>query len=142
MPTLERVREPWSGPLTADHLEQKAQAGWKLAAVEWTRPASGDAAAGPKEEVPYGLQVANDCLHLEENPAEKQVLLVMMNWIVEDGALSQIADDLNRRGFRTRGGAQWGPDSVFHLLPRLIEFGARIFDDPQWVSRRRQPVPA
>ncbi len=139
MPKLERVREPWSGPLTPEDLSRKAAAGWALAAVEWTRPAEGAGQDAGLEEVPYGLQIADDGMHLRENPGEKQVLLVLMEWIAQDGRLAHIAQDLNQRGFRTRRGTPWGPETVFELLPRLIEAGPRLLSSREWTQRNPRP---
>lgn len=87
-----------------------------------------DAAPEPlSEEVLFSLQVGDDCRHLQENIAEKQVLILIMEMIVQDRKLSQISDELNQRCYRTRQGKSWNPATVFHLLPRLIEVGSRIF---------------
>ncbi len=138
MPKVERMREAWSGPLTPEQLEQKARAGWKLAAVEWVREAEGEEKEAPllREHVPFGLQVAGDCVHLEENRAEREALLMMMERIVEDQPLSQVASELNRQGFRTRHGSPWSPVSVFEMLPRLIQVGPQVFIHEQWAARR------
>ena len=139
MPKLERVREILTTMPTPDYWIRKAEAGWKLVAVEWAREVEAvEPQAGPSaEEVPFGLQVAEDCLHLVENPIEKQILMLMMELIVDDRPLSHVANELNRRGFRTRHGSAWGPDSVFDLLPRLIEVAPRISASQDWVARRR-----
>ena len=138
MPKVERMREAWSGPVTAEQLEQKAKAGWKLAAVEWVREEEAEEKEGPllREHVPFGLQVAGDCVHLEENRAEREALLLMMERIVDDHPLSQVANELNRQGYRTRYGGEWNPVSVFHMLPRLIQVGPQIFTSEQWIARR------
>lgn len=138
MPKLERVREVVSSLPTPDYWIRKAEGGWKLVAVEWAREVETDLPAPslPREEVPFGLQVADDCLHLEENPTERAALMLMMELIVEDKPLSQVASELNRRGFRMRHGSAWGPESVFDLLPRLIEVAPRISTSQDWVARR------
>ena len=139
MAKVERVREVlWSAP-TPDYWMKKAEAGWKLVAVEWSREVEEDGreTVPARAEVPFGLQVSDDCLHLEANPAEREVLVTMMELIVEDKPLSQVAVELNRRGFRTRRGSSWGPEAVFNLLPRLIEFGPQLSSSQDWISRRR-----
>jgi len=136
MSRLQRVREVPSGPLTPDYMGQKAKEGWKLTAVEWEREVE-ETAGLLSEEVPYGLRVAADCSHLEENSAEKQALVLMMDLIVQDAPLSLVADELNRKGFRTRAGANWTPGSVFDMLPRLIQVGPRIFSSTEWTARTR-----
>jgi hypothetical protein len=139
MSRLQRVREVPSGPLTQDYVSQKGKEGWRLTAVEWERevdePATQPAALS--EEVPFGLKVSADCSHLEENPAEKQALVLMMDLIVQDAPLSLVAEELNRKGFRTRAGGNWTPGSVFDMLPRLIQVGPKIFSSNEWTARTR-----
>lgn len=140
MGTRQRVREVLSGPVSLDHLSQKAKEGWKLVALEWERETEAAAAAQAGSlsgEAPYGQHVASDCAHLEEDAAEKQALILMMDMIVQDCPLSQVAEELNRKGLRTRGGANWTPGAVFDLLPRLIELGPRIFSSSDWTARTR-----
>src|SRR5258708_35090409 len=117
MAKTERMREAVQGSLTVEHFEDRKRCGWRLAAVEWERTAEGDrTGAGFIEEVPYGLRVSDDCLHLEENPEENQVVVSIMEGIVQDRKLSEIAADLNLRGYRTRSGGDWGPGAIFNLL--------------------------
>ncbi len=139
MAKIERLREAVRGPLDQAYLEQKTQKGWRLVAAEWQREVEGDIqeAGAALEEVPYGLRVASDGYHLEENPAENLVLTIMMELIVQDEPLSKIAEELNRRGLRTRDAAPWNPISAFNLLPRLVEVGPRIFSTEEWAERRR-----
>jgi hypothetical protein len=139
MSKLQRVREVPSAPLTQDYVSQKTKEGWKLTAVEWEREVEEPTTQpGPlTEDVPYGLRVAADCSHLEENATEKQALILMMDLIVQDAPLSLVAEELNRKGFRTRAGANWTPGSVFDMLPRLIQVGPRIFSSGEWTARTR-----
>jgi len=138
MPRVERVREVLVGSLSADYFRQKAEAGWRAVAVEWEREVETTLEEPPAlmEDVPYGLRVASDCAHLEEEPAEKQALLLMMDLIVQDQPLSKVARGLNQAGFRTREAHPWSPVSVFNMLPRLIEVGPRIFSSEGWAARR------
>jgi len=139
MSKLQRVREVPSGPLTQEYVSQKAKEGWRLTAVEWEREVE-EPTGQPgslSEEVPYGLRVSADCSHLEENATEKQALILMMDLIVQDAPLSLVAEELNRKGFRTRAGANWTPGSVFDMLPRLIQVGPHIFSSTEWTARTR-----
>src|SRR6185369_9952534 len=104
-------------------------AGWRVAAVEWVRESAAAPASKtpPREEVPYGMRVGLDCIHLEEDSTETQAMLLMLEMIVQEIRLPEVAAELNRRGFRTRTGSEWSPVAVFDLLPRLIEIGPRIF---------------
>jgi hypothetical protein len=139
MAKLERVREVLSKPLEPEYVEQKAEAGWKLVAVEWEREVEAEEKEAGRvvEEVPYGLRVGEDCLHLVENPAETQVLIQMLDCIVDDYPFSKVADELNRSGFRTRSGSKWEAVSVYNMLPRLIQVGPRIFSSEEWQARRK-----
>ncbi len=139
MAALRRIRELLRGPLDPEYLRQRESEGWRLLAVEWERKAEGEVPEPGElaEEVPFGLRVAADCTRLEEDPTEKQALLLMMELIVQDLPLSRVAQELNRQGFRTRQGANWDPVSVFYMLPRLIEVGPRIFTSEEWVARRQ-----
>jgi len=89
-------------------------------------------------EVPYGLRVSGDCAHLEEDPAEREVLFQIMELTIQDGPYSGIATELNRRGFRRRDGSMWTPISVFQMLPRLIEAGPVILTSEEWRVRRQK----
>ena len=137
MAKLQRVREVPQGPLTPDYVERKSKEGWKLTAVEWEREVEDLQVDALSEDVPYGLRVSADCSRLEENLGEKQALILMMDLIVQDAPLSLVAEELNRKGFRTRSGANWTPGSVFDLLPRLIQVGPRIFSSGDWTARTR-----
>ena len=138
MPKTERTREVLSGPLTPEILQRKAAQGWTAVAVIWERqrgddqPERGDIA----EPVPYGLKISEDCLHLEQDVTEREALLVMLEMIVLDKPLSEIAEALNQRGLRTRHNSRWTPGTVFDMLPRLIEVGPRVFTTEEWVARR------
>jgi hypothetical protein len=135
MAKLERVRDFVTAQPPADYFTGRVSEGWRLVAVEWER---GTSAAGPPvEEVPFGLRVASDCKRLEEDPAELQVLLLMMETIVQDEPLSQAAKVINERGYRSRDGEKWTPQKLFYLLPRLIEVGPRLCTSEQWVERRK-----
>ena len=71
-----------------------------------------------------------------EDPNEKETLVQMMELIVQDLSVSEIASHLNRRGLRTRKNLPWSPVDVFNMLPRLIEIGPKIFSAQDWEERR------
>ena len=137
-----RIREPLTGSPTLEYLNERISAGWKLVALEWEKPADSEMPATQEkvEEIPYGLQVSADCLRLVENPTERQIVILALDMIVEDQPLSQVAEELNRRGHRTRDGKTWSPAALFNLLPRMIEVGPRLFVSEEW-TRRRQRLP-
>ena len=137
MSDVERLRQPVSSFPSDDDLLNRAREGWKLVAVEWERPAPGPEAQH-KVEVPFGLKVSSDCRYLEEDPEEMEVLTSGMELMISECPFTRIADELNRKGFRTRNGERWSPISIFNLLPRLIEVGPRIFPSEDWAERRRK----
>ena len=140
MAKVERVRQVLSSPFGAEELKNQTEQGWKIVAIEWEREIAELATqtAPTGEEPPFGLQVAKDSDQLEVNPTEREALFLMMELTVQEGPYSRIADELNRRGFRTRQGFKWTPVSVFQMLPRLIEVGPRIFSTEEWQERRRR----
>jgi len=137
MANQERVRAVFAAPPDPAYLRQREAAGWRMAAVEWVRETEAvEEVPLPREDPPYGLRVAPDCLHLEENPAEKEAMMLMLEMIIQEIRLPQVAAELNQRGFRTRLGTPWSPVAIFNLLPRLIEIGPRIFSSREWIVRR------
>jgi len=136
MSNLVRERDVMSGQPGPEYWESRRAAGWMLGAVEWVREVDGNGEDDQRfSEVPYGLQVAGDCSHLEENRTERQALILMLDLIRQDKPLSQVADEMNGRGFRTRQGRKWGIEAVFHMLPRLIEAGPGILSSREWERR-------
>jgi hypothetical protein len=155
MAQSEHIREAVKGPIDAEYIRRRQAQGWRLVAVEWeveweresepSREGSAAPAAGATrlnlEETPFGFQVAPDSRLLEENPPEMEFLLSMMELIIQDISLSKVAEELNRKGFRTRKGVEWGPVAVFNMLPRLIELTPRIFASAEWTQRRKRLSP-
>src|SRR5262245_30819403 len=129
MTRIERIREVLSQSFDEGYFRTKLKEGWRLVAVQWEREVEGEGlgAAPWIEEVPYGLRIAGDCLHLEENPVERRVLELMLKLMSSDRSMSQIAEELNRQGFRTRPGNAWTQTAVFNMLPRLIEAAPQIW---------------
>ena len=142
MKKMEWVREALTSLPSAEYLKQREAAGWRVAAVEWEREVPTEAAGSgqllPGEEIPYGTRIANDCLHLEENPTETQVLNHLAEMVVQDQSYKDMADSLNQRGLRTREGKPWTALAVFKLTPRLIEVAPRILSGAEWENRKRQ----
>lgn len=132
MARVERMRETISKPPTAEEIRQKAEEGWKLVAVEWQREAP--AQAGDEvEETPFGLCTGDGGTELEISRAEQEALRIMLGMVVDDrNSLAAVADELNRRGYRTRDGRDWSQGAVFNMLPRLIEVAPRFFASPEW----------
>jgi len=136
----QRVRDVVTSELTLDYFIRRSSEGWKLASVEWEREQS-LAEAQPEnkgEEVPlpYGLQVGPNGLNLEENPFESAVLLAILDQIIKERRISDIASHLNLQGYATREGLPWSPTAVFNLMPRLIEAGPFLLKSAAWQQRR------
>jgi len=137
MARQECIREVFTAPPDAAYLAQRREQGWRIRAVEWVRETEGETARAVRQEaIPYGLRVGPDCLHLEEEPTEKQAMILMLELIIQDIRLPEVAAELNRRGFRTRRGFEWSPVAVFELLPRLIDVGPGVFSSEDWATRR------
>jgi hypothetical protein len=142
MKKIEWIREALSAWPSPDYLNQREAAGWRMVAVEWEREVQAEPAAptdlAQGEEIPYGTRIAHDCLHLEENPTEMQVLNHLAEMVVQDHSYKRMADSLNERAFHTRDGKPWTALAVFKLTPRLIEVAPRILSGAEWENRKRQ----
>lgn len=148
---MKRVQrfEP-SLPFDFEDIKRAIEEGWQPVSMIWEKldlspPAKLEAipvAPGtPATVVPYGLQIAENCQQLEMNPNEAEVLFLMMEMTAADQRDAAIAQELNRRGFRTRDGWPWTAVSVFQVLPRLIEAAPQILNSEQW-RRRSHGGPA
>jgi hypothetical protein len=135
----ERIHDQRATVPSVDELRARADEGWRMMAIVWERDVEADASKkrSVQEVVPFGLRVADDCQHLEEDQVESDVILLTLELIVQDFRLSQVAVELNRRNYRTRKGTSWNAASVFELLPRLIDVGPRIFSSQDWADRRQ-----
>jgi hypothetical protein len=91
-----------------------------------------------KYPIPYGLRVSEDCRHLEVDPAEREVMKLIVAMIAGDHPLSKIASELNGRGFRTRSDTPWTQLQIFQLLPRVIEFGPEILSEKDWIEHKKR----
>jgi hypothetical protein len=144
MKKIDRMREKVSILPTSSYLSKMHDAGWSLVALEWEREV--ESAAEPEkpelpaasEEIPFGLRIASDCRHLEDDPLEMQTLRFLAEMIVQDMSFTGMADALNAREYRTRDGAPWTAAAVFKLTPRLIEVAPRILSGAEWESRKKQ----
>ncbi len=137
------IRDVVTGELTLDYFVRRSAEGWKVASIEWVReagpakPSTGlsnllTAPASP----PYGLQVAEGSLHLEENPLEATVLLLILEQIIQEKRIQEIASHLNVQGYATRDGMPCSATDVFNLMPRLIEAGPSLLKSAAWQQRR------
>ena len=139
MKQTQRVRQVIPNPQELPDLAAQTAKGWKLVALEWEREIETTESDLPAD-IPFGLRVSADAQRLEENPEEREVLYALMELIVQEGSYARIADEINRRGFRTRQGTVWTPISVFEMLPRLIEVGPHVFHSEDWKKRRQQQL--
>jgi hypothetical protein len=122
------------GDFSPEMLRDRQAAGWRVAAIEWVRDTEEHAESGPRIDPPFGMRVAGDCAHLEEEPGECEVLRTVMRMIVHDEPLSKITLALNERGHRTRAGQPWTEAAVFALMPVIVDHGPRIFADARWTA--------
>jgi hypothetical protein len=155
MSNSERIREVVDGALDAQYVKAREAAGWRLVSVEWERGgeagsaapgasggrAKGDARDRATPETPIGWRAVPEGSRLEEDADEMQFLFAVMELMIQDISITKVAEELNRRGFKTRGGNAWGPVAVFNLLPRLVELTPRIFRSEEWVERRKHLTP-
>jgi hypothetical protein len=145
MKKIEWIREGVSAWSSSEHLRGMQDSGWRLIALEWEReidveprPQTELHATEAADEIPYGLRVAADCRHLEENPSEMEVLNYLAEMIVTDVSYTHMADALNQRSFRTRAGHLWTAVAVFKLTPRLIDVAPRILSGAEWETRKKK----
>ena len=144
MKKIDRIREKVTIPPTSVYLSKMLDAGWRLVALEWEREIEFSGEPEPpvaevgSEEIPFGLRIASDCRHLEDDPLEVQTLKFLAEMIVQDISFRSMADALNVREYRTRDGQPWTASSVFKLIPRLIEIAPRLLSGSEWDSRKRQ----
>jgi hypothetical protein len=140
MKKVEWIRESLSVWPSPEYIRAKEDAGWRLVAVEWERET--EAVLAPQaplpEQIPYGTRIASDCLHLEDNPTEMEILNLLAEMVVQDVSYQRMADMLNERAFRTRDGKPWTALAVFKLTPRLIEVAPRILSGTEWENRKKQ----
>ena len=136
MKKTERMRQVIATPPGEIEFQQQIEKGWKLVAIEWEREVETADDSLPLE-VPFGLRIAPENGQLEENPSEREILLQLMELMVQEGSYAHIAEEINRRGFRTRQGGRWNSISVFEMLPRLIEVGPSLFQSSEWQKRKR-----
>ncbi len=138
MARVERIRETLSGPLSEEYLSRKAEEGWKPVAVEWERQALDEDDDAAWRQAPFGLRTPDGSSQLEEDPAEQEVLQLILGMVIDDrNSLGNVAEELNRRGFHTRQGMPWSPSAVFNMMPRLVEVAPQVFARPDWSDTRK-----
>lgn len=128
----ERQRETVKALPTPDDVRARAEDGWQLVAVEWQREVE-EIEEDSWHQTPYGLVTDEGEQRLRPHQGEEEALRVMLAMVIDDNnSLAQVADELNRRGLRTRDGGHWSQGAVFNMLPRLVDAAPRIFDSPAW----------
>jgi hypothetical protein len=144
MKKIDRIREKVTILPTSVYLSKMHDAGWRLVALEWEREIEVSGEPEPpvvevgSEEIPFGLRIAADCRHLEDDPLEMQTLKFLAEMIVQDVSFRSMADALNVREYHTREGHPWTAAKVFKLIPRLIEVAPRVLSGSEWESRKKQ----
>jgi hypothetical protein len=141
---IDHMREKVTILPTSTYLSKMHDAGWSLVALEWEREvevgSQPEELAVPEasEEIPFGLRIASDCRHLEDEPREMQVLRFLAEMVVQDVSFISMAEALNVREYRTRDGRPWTAAAVFRLTPRLMEVAPRLSSGAEWESRKKQ----
>jgi hypothetical protein len=141
---IDRMREKVTILPTSVYLSKMHDAGWSLVALEWEREVESSGQPEPSEvpsgseEIPFGLRIASDCRHLEDDPLDMQTLKCLGEMIVQDISFTSMADALNVREYRTRDGRAWSAAGVFKLIPRLIDVAPRLLSGAEWESRKQQ----
>ena len=137
---IQRLRESLRGSLTLEYLLQRSQSGWRPVAVEWERELEGEETTPGSglQEVPFGLRVAADHVHLEDDPEEMLILKLLAELIVQDFSFPRMAQAINESGFRTRDALAWDAVAVFKILPRLMEVAPQLFSSAEWAQRKQQ----
>jgi hypothetical protein len=138
---VERFREPVAAPPSPEIIEARRREGFRLVAVEWEREGVRQAPEG-RRPIPYGLRISTDCRHLEVDPSERDAVATIIALIAGDHPLSKIAQELNRRGYRARGGSEWTQLQVFRLLPRVIELGPEVLSQSEWAESKKRLLAA
>ncbi len=131
-----RIRDLMTAPLTVDYIKRRTDEGWVAAAVEWVQPEPVAQRTETLDEVPFGQRVSADCKHLADDPVETGVLVAIYEKVVAGWRPAKIAEYLNERDYRTRHGDPWTPNTVFDLMPRLIELSPKLQRRPDWPTRR------
>lgn len=140
----ERIRERVTILPTSMYLSKMHDAGWTLVALEWEREIETSGTPEPSEEplgseeIPFGLRIAADGHHLEDDPLEMQTLKFLAELIVQDVSFKSMADALTARDYRSRDGRPWNAAMVFRLIPRLIDVAPRILSGAEWATRRKE----
>jgi hypothetical protein len=135
------IRDAVTGDLSLEYFAKRFGEGWKLSSIEWSRESAESSISadsshilGDRETLPYGLRITEGVV--QENPLEATVLLLILDQIVKEKRIQEIAKELNLQGYATRDGRPWGPTDVFNLLPRLIEAGPSLLKSVAWQQRR------
>jgi recombinase len=135
---MRQLRDEVQSPVSLDYFQKRMADGWTLTAIEWEKQGEEDAGPVLPEGIaaPYGIAVVPDTARLQPRTEEVEVLQTILELIVVEKGVSQIAAELNNRGFATRSGKLWTSTAVFNLLPRLIEAAPEILKRDDWQERR------
>jgi hypothetical protein len=136
------MRDVVTGELSLEYFARRFADGWKVRSIEWFRESGETSVLTPssnlldeREAIPYGLRITEAGI-VQENPLEATVLLLILDQIVREKRIQEIANELNLHGYSTREGLPWGPTDVFNLLPRLIEAAPSLLKSVAWQQRR------
>ncbi len=73
-------------------------------------------------------RLADDCLNLEQDPAESSVLTLLLELVREEARFPGLPLTLNTQGFRTRRGTKWTGSGCFEAAAAPLLMPLRRFD--------------
>lgn len=69
--------------------------------------------------VPFGFQISQDGIHIEENQQEQSILQQIKELMEKGLSTRKIANEMNRRGAFNRGGAKWNHASIHQITMKI-----------------------
>jgi hypothetical protein len=136
------IHDVVTGELSLEYFAKRFGEGWKVSSIEWSRESDEVSTSTESKNIldersplPYGFRITERGV-VQENPLEATVLLLILDQIVREKRIQEIANELNLQGYVTRDGMPWSATDVFNLLPRLIEAGPSLLKSGAWQQRR------
>lgn len=69
-------------------------------------------------QVPFGHYLADDGIHLAEDPTEQEIIARIHSLKADGYSLRQIAKELNTDGYKTKKGCDWNAMQISRILKR------------------------
>lgn len=90
-------------------------------------------------EIPFGHRLADNGVHLEQDPGEQRNIRAMKRLRRKGYSYAKVAARLNERGIWTRKGTDWKREYIYYILNKAPEKG-REFSWHNRTGARRQSV--